>query len=281
MSRITQFAVSRRSVTLLLAGALFLTGAYGWANLQQELLPDIDFPVVTVIAPYPGAGAADVTDQVTKPIERALSTVPRLDRVQSTSANSISVVVAQFSYGTNVKETRAAIEANLANVGLPAGVTPQVTALNINQAPVIVASISAPGANSLADAGRIARTDIIPALQGIDGVGSVDMTGGLEERAVITLDQAKLASTGISFQQVSGVLAANNLTLPAGQLAQGGASIPVSATSRFTSIAQVRDLVVGMKMPVVVTPAAGAASGGATSGSGAPAAPQLRERDHP
>jgi HAE1 family hydrophobic/amphiphilic exporter-1 len=109
VSRITQFAVSRRSVTLLLAGALFLTGAYGWANLQQELLPDIDFPVVTVIAPYPGAGAADVTDQVTKPIERALSTVPRLDRVQSTSANSISVLVAQFSYGTNVKETRAAI----------------------------------------------------------------------------------------------------------------------------------------------------------------------------
>lgn len=119
MNRITQFAVSRRSVTLLIAAAVFISGAYAWTNLQQELLPDIEFPIVTVIAPYPGSGAADVTDQVTKPIERAISGVQRLTHLQSTSANSISLVVAQFSYGTDVKETRAAIEQNLATVGLP------------------------------------------------------------------------------------------------------------------------------------------------------------------
>ena len=53
MSRITEFAVRRRSVILLLAFGVFLSGAYAWSNLQQELLPDIEFPVITVIAPYP------------------------------------------------------------------------------------------------------------------------------------------------------------------------------------------------------------------------------------
>ena len=97
MSRISEFAVAKRSVTLLLAGALFIAGLFAWGGLKQELLPDIEFPVITVIAPLPGAGAADVADQVTKPIERAISGVPRLQALQSTSANSLSLVIAQFS----------------------------------------------------------------------------------------------------------------------------------------------------------------------------------------
>ena len=78
MSRLTEFAVAKRSVTLLLAGALFIAGIAAWGSLKQELLPDIELPVITVIAPLPGAGAADVADQVTKPIEQAISGVPRL-----------------------------------------------------------------------------------------------------------------------------------------------------------------------------------------------------------
>ena len=105
MSRLSRLALAKRSVTLLLAGALFIAGISAWGSLQQELLPDIEFPVVTVIAPFPGAGSADVADQVTKPIERAISSVARLKTVQSTSANSIALVVAQFTYGTDVKAT--------------------------------------------------------------------------------------------------------------------------------------------------------------------------------
>ena len=60
MTRLSLLAVSKRSVTLLLAVALFIAGILAWGNLKQELLPDVSFPIVTVIAPYPGAGAADV-----------------------------------------------------------------------------------------------------------------------------------------------------------------------------------------------------------------------------
>ncbi len=268
MSRITEFAVRRRSVTLLLAAAVFISGAYAWGNLQQELLPDIEFPIITVIAPYPGSGAADVTEQVTRPIERAISRVQRLVNLQSTSANSISLTVAQFSYGSDVKETRAAIEQNLSAIGLPQGVTPQVNALNINQTPVIIASISGTGDAGLDEAARLARTDIVPALQGLDGVGAVDVTGGLDQRLLITLDPKKLADAGISIQQISGVLAANNLTLPAGQIGQDGTNIPVSTTNQFTSVDQIRDLVVGVRLPT--TPAFGAPAVSPAPGSSAP-----------
>ena len=262
MSRLSEFAISKRSVTLLLAAALFVSGLAAWGSLKQELLPDIEFPVLTVIAPLPGAGAADVAEQVTKPIERAISGIPRLESLQSTSANSIALVIAQFAYGTDVKEVKAQIEQNIQAASLPSSVTPQVNALNINASPVIIASIAATSQDGLAEAARIAQTEISPALLGLEGVASVDITGGETQRVMVTLDPAKLSANGIAASQVSGVLSANNLTFPAGQILADGTKIPVSTIGAFTTIDQIRSLVVG------VAPSAPAAAA-------APAAPKM------
>ena len=113
MSRLSELAVAKRSVTLLLAGALFIAGISAWGSLQQELLPDIDFPVITRHRAISRRRRADVAEQVAEPIERAIPGVPRLEVLQSTSANSIALVVAQFSFGTDVKETLATIEQNI------------------------------------------------------------------------------------------------------------------------------------------------------------------------
>ena len=245
MSRLTELAVSKRSVALLLAVALFIGGISAWGSLKQELLPDIALPIITVVTADPGAGASDVADQVTKPIERAISGVAGLQMVQSTSANSIALVVAEFSYGTDVKATQAAIAQNVAALKLPQGVTPQVTALDINASPVIIASISGSGPNGQATAAQVAVAEVVPDLQGLDGVASVDLAGGLANRLVVTLDPTKMAAAGISIDQVEGVLSANNLTLPAGQLSDGSSRIPVSTSGSLTSVAQISGIVVG------------------------------------
>jgi HAE1 family hydrophobic/amphiphilic exporter-1 len=279
MNRLAEFAVAKRSVTLLLAGALFIGGILAWGSLKQELLPDIEFPVITVIAPLPGTGAADVAEQVTKPVERAISGVPRLEGLQSTSANSLSLVVAQFAFGSDVKEIRATIEQNLQNAGLPPNVSPTVNALNINASPVIIASIAATSEDGLAKANLVANEEIVPALLGIEGVGSVDLTGGEEQRITVTLDVDKLTENGVSIGQVTGVLAANNLTFPSGQITTEGTKIPVSTIGRIEGVAEVENLVVGVKAPAGAGgfPAAGApgapgAGGPAGAGTGAPAA---------
>jgi HAE1 family hydrophobic/amphiphilic exporter-1 len=249
VNRLTELSVAKRSVTLLLAVGLFFAGISAWGSLQQELLPDIDFPVITVIAPYPGVGAADVAEQVAKPIEQAVSGVPGLEALSSSSGNSIAIVVAQFEFGTDVKEVRATIEQNLQTAGLPPNVTPQVAALNINASPVIIASVAGTSQDGLDAAAEVARTQVVPALQAIDGVATVDLTGGLETQAIVTLDPAKLTETGISVGQVTGILAANNLTLPSGQISSDDTNIPVSTIGTITSIAQIENLVVGFKLP--------------------------------
>jgi HAE1 family hydrophobic/amphiphilic exporter-1 len=276
VSRLTELSVAKRSVTLLLAVGLFIAGISAWGSLKQELLPDIDFPVITVIAPYPGVGAADVAEQVTKPIEQAVAGVPRLEGLSSSSANSIAIVVAQFEFGTDVKEVRSTIEQNLQTAGLPPAVQPQVAALNINASPVIIASVAGTSEDGLDAAAQVARDEIVPALLGIDGVATVDLTGGLETQAVVTLDPAKLTETGISVAQVTGILAANNLTVPTGQITTDGTNIPVSTIGSITSLAQIENLVVGVKLPTGTTPGTTPGAGpGTTPGTQPGTAPTL------
>ncbi len=251
MSRLTELAVGRRSVTLLLAAAFFIAGIAAWGSLKQELLPDVSFPVVSVIAPYPGAGATDVTEQVAKPIERAMSGVPGLTQLQTTSANSLAFAVAQFDYGTNLDEAVATIEENLRSTTFPEGVDPTVGSFDFNAAPVVVASVSAKGETSLDEAAEIARTEVIPEIQSLPGVASADLAGGLEQRLTITLDPARMSEAGVSVQQVAGVLQANNLTVPGGQLSTDDEEIPVSTIGRFDSVEQIENLVVGVRMPTV------------------------------
>ncbi len=274
MSRLSQLAVSKRSVTLLLAAALFIAGVSAWGSLKQELLPDIEFPIVTVVASFPGAGSSDVAEQVTKPIENAISGVPRLDTMQSTSSNSIALIVAQFTYGTNVKEATAAIQENIAKAGLPESVEPTVSALNINATPVVVSSIAATSEGGLDAAATIARTEIVPEISGIDGVARVDLTGGLEERLSVTLDPDKLGASGISTQQIVGILQANNLTFPSGQLSTDGSRTPVSTIGRFTTVEEVSGLVVGFTKAPVAGPPIAPAPGASAAPSAAPFVPE-------
>ena len=247
MIRLTRFAIGRRSVTLLLAAALFIGGILSWGSLKQELLPDIAFPIVTVVAPYPGAGAADVAELVTKPIERAVSGVAGLDQIQSTSANSFTFIVAQFDFGADLDKAITSIETNLRAANLPTGVDATVGSFNLSAAPVLIASVSAAGDTDLERAAGIARTEILPELLALDGVASADLAGGLEDRLVITLDPTLLADAGVSLQQIVGILQANNLTLPGGDLPVDGGRIPVSAIGRFASIDDLERLVVGAR----------------------------------
>ncbi|MEO6350891.1 MAG: efflux RND transporter permease subunit [Candidatus Limnocylindrales bacterium] len=260
MSRLSSLALSQRSVVLLLSFALFIAGVSAWGSLKQELLPDIDFPVITIVAPYPGAGATDVAAQVAQPIERSVQSIQRLSSLRSTSANSIALVVAQFEFGTNVKETRTAIEESLRGIGLPQGVEPAVRSLNINASPVVIASIASTTDEGLARAAQIASDEIVPGLEALDGVNSADLTGNLEQQLLVTLDPVAMAQAGVSTQAVTGVLQANNLTIPSGQLQADGTRIPVSTIGKLTSIEQINALVVGARQPVTApgaTPALG------------------------
>jgi HAE1 family hydrophobic/amphiphilic exporter-1 len=255
MTWLTRAAVSRRTVTLLLAAALFGAGIVAWGSLKQELLPDVSFPVATVIAPFPGASADEVGGQVVEPIERTVQSLAGVDQVSSTSANSIGFVIVQFEYGTDVDEAVTSMEEAIAALELPDGVAPETSSLDINAAPVVIASISSSSA-SLTELGDVARQEIVPELESIPGVGDVEVSGGLTDQVTITLDPIALATTGVNPQQIAAALGAANVTIPAGELTTDGEAVPVTVVGEITSIDELGALVVGAgpaEAPVPIT----------------------------
>jgi HAE1 family hydrophobic/amphiphilic exporter-1 len=249
--RLTQLAVSKRSVTVLITLGLLIGGLFSWSSLKQELLPDIQFPIVVVITPLPGASAQDVSTQVTEPVERSIGNTSNLKTVDSSSVNSLSIVVATFSYGTNIKDTLATVETNVKGLGLSS--TSTIESFDINAFPSLIVAIRNTGSTTPDQLNTLATSTIVPSLESIDGVSKVDLSGATQTRLVINLDPAKLAADNVSISQIQGVLSANNLILPAGSLSTTtGAttiSIPVSAQHQIASIEELSALAVGVKMP--------------------------------
>jgi len=242
---LTKLAVAKRSVTILIALAIFGGGVASWGNLKQELLPNIDFPIITIIAPYPGAGTADVAEQVATPIEAAVAGVAGVQDLRSVSTTGLGFVSAQFAYGSDVKEILRQVEAGIAAASLPAGVSPVVRNYNINSAPVVIATLTPKSPTTLTELATLASKELLPNLRNISGVSAADISGGSEHQAYIQLDPAKLTAAHLSMVQVQQIIQANNLTYPAGELPLGGVLVPVSATGRFTSIADLESLVIG------------------------------------
>ena len=251
MIRLTQLAVSKRSVTLLITLGLLLGGLFSWSSLKQELLPDIQLPLVVVITPLPGASAQDVSTEVTEPIERAIGNTSSLKSVDSSSVNSLSIVVATFSYGTNIKDTVSTVDTNVKALGLTSAST--VESFDINAFPSLIVAIRGTGTTTADQLNTLATSTIVPSLESIDGVSKVDLSGGTQTRLVVNLDPVKLAANNVTISQIQGVLSANNLILPAGSLptTSGGSTIaiPVSAQHQITSKAELLALAVGVKMP--------------------------------
>ena len=253
MIRLTQLAVSKRSVTVLVTLALLLSGVFSWSQLKQEFLPDVQFPYVVVVTPVPGASAQSVAVGVTEPVERSIGSIARLQHINSSSVGSLSIVVASFSYGTDVKATVAAVDANVKALDL--GTASTVQSFDINAFPPITVAIQATGTTTAAQLNALAASSIVPSLQALDGVSAVDLSGTSTPRLVVKLDPTKLATAGVTIKQIQGLLAANNLVLPAGSVpttVDGNTiSIPVSAEHQLilANRGDLLKLAVGVKAP--------------------------------
>ncbi len=264
LSFLTRLSVRKSSVTLLLVVGILLFGGFATTQLQQELLPNIDFPVITILTSYPGAEPETVADTVSAPLEQAMSGLPGLQDVESTSINGESIIVATFEYGTDMQATQQTISSNLQGIILPSGAsTPQIETFNLQSQPILQLSLASQK-ETPAQLAQLAREQIIPALKAIAGVSNIDLLGGGSRQLLIKLDPAKLAADGISVQQIVALLQQNSLTVPGGTVDNQGFSVPVVTNHEFQSVQDLCGLVVGT-IPVPPTKGQGGTSGATLS----------------
>ncbi|MEU3345697.1 efflux RND transporter permease subunit [Streptomyces sp. NPDC006700] len=255
MSWLSRFSLAQRALIGLMSIVALVFGAIAIPQLKQQLLPTIELPVVSVLAPYQGASPDVVEKQVVEPLENSLKGVDGITGVTSTASEGNAVLMASFDYGNNTKQLVADVQqaVNRARAQLPGDVEPQVVAGSTDDMPTVVLAVTSDkDQQALAD--QLGRT-VVPELKNIDGVGQVTVDGARDLQVTVTPDDKKLAAAGLSSAALSQALQAGGATLPAGSFDENGANRTVQVGGGFTSLKQIQDLMVagegaGAKKPV-------------------------------
>lgn len=243
--QLANVSIDRPVFTTMVAVGAMVMGVLGLSRLGLDLFPDVTFPVVAITTVYPGAGPSEIEEQVTRPIEDAVSTVNGVDKVRSFSRDSVSVVVVMFKLDAD--ETQANIDVRdrvqQVKASLPAEVDdPVIRKFDPSAAPIMQLAVEAPTLSPI-EARRLVDDTIRPALEIVEGVGSIDIGGGAEREIQIDLDQTKLQALGMSISSVSQLLRAESLDVPGGRLTVSGREYSVKASGRFRNVADVEGIV--------------------------------------
>ncbi|MFD5015766.1 efflux RND transporter permease subunit [Streptomyces chartreusis] len=244
MSWLSRFSLAQRALIGLISIIAIAFGAIAIPQLKQQLLPSIELPMVSVLAPYQGASPDVVEKQVVEPIEDSLEAVDGITGVTSTASEGNAVIMASFDYGPDTQQLVADVQqaVNRARIQLPDDVDPQVIAGSTDDIPTVVLAVTS-GKDQQALADQLDRT-LVPDLKDIDGVGQVTVDGVRDLQVTITPNDAKLAKAGLTAQSVSQALQAGGATVPAGSFDEDGSNRTVQVGGGFTSIQQIEDLMV-------------------------------------
>ncbi|MFJ5679459.1 efflux RND transporter permease subunit [Streptomyces sp. NPDC093097] len=255
MSWLSRISLVQRGLIALMSIVAIAFGALAIPQLKQQLLPSIDLPMVSVIAPYQGASPDVVEKQVVEPLENGLQAVNGIKSVTSTSSEGSGILMAQFDYGNDSKRLVADVQqaVNRARAKLPKDVDPQVVSGGTDDMPAVVLAVSSTTKDQQTLADQLDRT-VVPDLKNIDGVAQVNVSGVQDRIVAVTPDDAKLAAAGLNSAALGQALQAGGTSVPAGAFSEAGRSRTVQVGAGFTSVAQIKDL--------MVTPAAGAMGGG-------------------
>ncbi|MFF1323655.1 efflux RND transporter permease subunit [Streptomyces chartreusis] len=244
MSWLSRFSLAQRALIGLISIIAIAFGAIAIPQLKQQLLPSIELPMVSVLAPYQGASPDVVEKQVVEPIEDSLEAVDGITGVTSTASEGNAVIMASFDYGPDTQQLVADVQqaVNRARIQLPDDVDPQVIAGSTDDIPTVVLAVTS-GKDQQALADQLDRT-LVPDLKDIDGVGQVTVDGVRDLQVTVTPDDAKLAKAGLTAQSVSQALQAGGATVPAGSFDEDGSNRTVQVGGGFTSLKQIEDLMV-------------------------------------
>lgn len=244
--KFAQTFIKHHVMTILLYILVVVFGFYSFQNLPLALMPSMEVPAAVVYATYPGAGPEDIEQQVTKKLEGAVAGLSGLDTLQSTSSENMAMLVIRFTNDTDMDQAMTDLRDKVAQVKsqLPDDASdPTVMSIDIDSMPVV--SVALRG-NDLASLQSIAEDEIQPALERLDGVASVDISGGYEQEIAVHTDVSRLKGYNLTISSIGQQLGADNIAIPGGELDNGSQTLAVRTDGEYSSIDDVKNALISL-----------------------------------
>jgi HAE1 family hydrophobic/amphiphilic exporter-1 len=218
-------------------------------QLKQELMPKLTFPNLMVVADYSGVAPAEIEKTLTRPLESSVRSVPGIKRVKASSYEGLCIINAEFNWGVNLDDASNQIRDKIERIKkyLPEGAsTPMIFKQDTGSIPV--AFIGVTGDRDIGQLQKLIDDVIVPKFERLDGVSQVIALGGRTREIQINADKTKLISYGISINQIVYKIAAENISVSAGNVKESGEKqYLVRGVGEFKNIEQIENLIVGVK----------------------------------
>ncbi|MBK5251571.1 MAG: efflux RND transporter permease subunit [Peptostreptococcaceae bacterium] len=241
--KISNLSVKRPVTVIMMMLIVVSLGFVSLSKLSIDLYPDIEVPVALVITNYSGVGPQEIESLVTEPVEESMATVNNVDRISSTSSEGSSVVVLEFDYGADMDAGTMQMREKLDLIRdfLPGDASsPFVFKIDPNAMPIITAGLSSD--RGIDEIQSIAENKLKSRLERIDGVASVDISGGYEDMVRVLVNPLELDRYGLSMTSISTLLRLENLNLPGGSVEKGDKNLLVRSIGEFESVKEISDL---------------------------------------
>ena len=245
---IYESSVKKPIMTSLCFLAIALFGVFSLSKLPIDLLPDIETNTIMVFTYYPGASAADIENNITRPLENTLNSAEHLKHISSKSRENVSVITLEFEFGYDINDLTNDVRDKLDMVSsaLPDDANnPIIFKFSTDMIPIMMISVKAE--ESQAALYKILDNNVVNPLARIEGVGTVSISGAPEREINIYMDPVKMEAYGIPVETVSSVIAAENRNIPGGAFDIGSKTYSLRIEGEFTDPQEMLNLVVGSR----------------------------------
>ncbi len=247
---IPKLSVRRPVTTIMVFTGIVLLGIISWTKLPQELFPSITYPQITVVTVYKNAAPEEIENLVTKVIEEAVGTVNNVKRIESISREGLSLVIIDFTWGTNMDFAALSVreKIDLIKEKLPRECEDPIV-MKYNPFDLPIMNLAITGDMPSVELREITRKYIKEAIEKVDGVASATITGGDIKEILVEIDQARLRASQISIVSVVDTLKSANLNYPAGTIKESMYEYLIRTMGEFQTIEEIKDTPTALELP--------------------------------
>ncbi|WHY66636.1 efflux RND transporter permease subunit [Neobacillus sp. SuZ13] len=237
-----KFSLKNAGVIFIAMLMVIAGGIYSVKTMKMESMPNVDIPYIIVQVPYLGATPEQGLEDIGKPLENTLSGIKKLDNLYIEAHSNMVVGILEFEMSKDMDEAEKDVTTAVASIQLPAGAEkPQILKDGPSAMPVFTFALSSNTANQ-SDLTEYINERIKPALTGIDGVGTIDISGETEKEVAVKLDPEKMKLHGVTYETVKQTFIAHHFSFPAGQVNVDDKTLNVQADYKLNSVGDVEDI---------------------------------------
>ena len=252
--KLIQFAIAQRALVLLATLGVALAGVLSYQQLPIDAVPDITNVQVQINTEAPGYSPLEAEQRITYPIEIVMAGLPNLQQTRSLSRYGLSQVTVIFKEGTDIYFARQMVNERItqARDKLPPGVTPEMGPIATGLGEIYLWTVEADKRAKKADGSPYTDTDlreiqdwvIKPQLRNVPGVTEINSIGGYVKEYQIAPNPERLASLGVSMEDLVAAIDQNNHNVGAGYIEKRGEQYLVRAPGQVRTPEDIRNVVI-------------------------------------